>query len=703
MLELKEQVPEVPLDWYFKYILPPLPGGIDTKKIVASLKKSKAIKNNSWADIPEHPRDDSRHEDDVYAGLENVFERIVDAAKTQIPGLEQKFALKLSPHAKATSERDSTTMPDGHFTSMDEAVRLSRSGEEPSLYQVWNSHEFKKGNERVRDIMNQCASQVVYDMQQIMALDPCRRFTFGTSIMNRSFRLWFCSRGAFFTAEPFDFISEPEKLVHVFLAFAFASRTDAGWDPSMSFILPASPTEKRQYRIRVGDKTYITVKMLSDHAADSPIGRGTRVWLVIDEAGPPDCYYVLKDVWVDNGRETEDEIRSNLLKDVELKCGSDACATVKKHLLTPIAFEKLLIGTNVDDTSQVIMRRGSLPKTLRHLKLFVPQQSRSTTRSQVSTRQNPVDAVFSWTSARYLPVGDPVQNGPQVTSRYHYRIVFQEYATTMYDEKNLGNALRALADVTDALRWIHKSQWVHRDISSGNVYWYDCGAVGLQGSNRGLLGDLEFAKVRKPASTHEVRTGTFNFMASEVITGRYLFLPAEDSYGGPEQIPTSSIDQPPFAFNPLHDIESIWWILVYLLYFNDDKEHIADLELATARTQKALVLFTQILDRAMFLQTSRQLTVEGTSLSPSFRFVINTLRAIAIKLHTAFRDSEAKISVIEETAFDIHEYVVQALRLPCNNPQVNSIELVGVSRPQKRKIDEAESGHEDSSNKRTKK
>lgn len=219
----------------------------------------------------------------------------------------------------------------------------------------------------------------------------------------------------------------------------------------MSFILPASPTEKRQYRIRVGDKTYITVKMLSDHAADSPIGRGTRVWLVIDEAGPPDCYYVLKDVWVDNGRETEDEIRSNLLKDVELKCGSDACATVKKHLLTPIAFEKLLIGTNVDDTSQVIMRGGSLPKTLRHLKLFVPQQSRSTTRSQVSTRQNPVDAVFSGTSARYLPVGDPVQNGPQVTSRYHYRIVFQEYATTMYDEKNLGNALRALADVTDGL------------------------------------------------------------------------------------------------------------------------------------------------------------------------------------------------------------------------------------------------------------
>lgn len=155
MLELKEQVPEVPLSWYFKYILPPLPDGIDTKKIVASLKKSKAIKNNSWAGIPEHPRDDSRHEDDVYAGLENVFERIVDAAKTQIPGLEQKSALKLTPHAKATSERDSTTMPDGHFTSIDEAVRLSRSGEEPSLYQVWNSHEFKKGNERVRDIMNQ--------------------------------------------------------------------------------------------------------------------------------------------------------------------------------------------------------------------------------------------------------------------------------------------------------------------------------------------------------------------------------------------------------------------------------------------------------------------------------------------------------------------------------------------------------------------
>ncbi|KAJ3999941.1 hypothetical protein F5050DRAFT_751652 [Lentinula boryana] len=430
MSELREQVPEVPLDWYFEHLLPPLPAGIDTEEIVASLKESGALTDNSWAAIVEHPRLDKRHEDEVYSGLEQIFEHIVNAATTQNPELEQQFALKLTPGVNVTSERDSTTKPDGHFTSLAEAARLALADEKPSVYSVWGSQEFKKDNEGVTHSMDH--DKLVYDMQQIMALDPCRRFTFGTSIMNRSFRLWFCSRGAFLTAKPFDFMSDPEKLVHVFISFAFASRTDAGWDPSITCILPTSPTGKRQYKIQVEDKTYITSKILSDYAADDPVDRATRVWLARDEAGPSDSRYVLKDVWVDSERQTEDEIRSALLKDVEQKCGSDARAKVETHLLTPVASEKLHVGTIVDDTTQLIMRGGSIPKNLDHLKLVVPQQSRLSTRSQVSTTENPVDAIFSRTRARYLRYGDTARHATRVTSRFHYRIVFLECATTMF-------------------------------------------------------------------------------------------------------------------------------------------------------------------------------------------------------------------------------------------------------------------------------
>ncbi|KAJ3801226.1 hypothetical protein GGU11DRAFT_770359 [Lentinula aff. detonsa] len=705
MSELREQVPEVPLDWYFEHLLPPLPAGIDTEEIVNSLKESGVITNNKWAAIVEHPRLDKRHEDDVYAGLEEIFRDIIAAGKTQNSELEQQFALKLTPGVEATSERDSTTKPDGHFTSLEEAARLERAGEKPSVYNVWDSHEFKKDNEGVTHAMDKCVSQLVYDMQQIMALDPCRRFTFGTSIMNRSFRLWFCCRGAFLTAKPFDFMSEPEKLVHVFISLAFASRTDAGWDPSMACI--ASPTGQRQYKIRVGDKAYITTKMLSDNAADSPIGRATRVWLVRDEDGPSDSRYVLKDVWVDSERQTEDEIRSALLKDVEEKCGSDARAIVEKHLLTPVAFEKLHIGAIVDDTTQLIMRGGSIPKTLDHLKLIVLQQSGLSTRSQVSNTENPVDAVFSGTRARYFRYGDTARCSSRATSRFHYRIVFLECATTMYDEKHLGNVLGALTDVTEALRWIHKSHWVHRDISGGNVYWYNCKAKVLNGENRGLLGDLEFAKVRTPSATHEVRTGTFNFMASEVIAGRYLvrFTSNSDLEDPAQIIGTGSIvNLPPFAFNPLHDMESIWWILVYLLYFKDDKQNVADADLADTRAVKALKLFNQegqTLDRQQFLQNSDELTVERTCLPLSFKFVIAIARAFAAKLHAGYRKFEANLTLVDERPFEIHDYLVKALGLGRDNPEVNSIELVGVTRPQKRKIDDAESCYNgDTSNKK---
>ncbi|KAJ4477465.1 hypothetical protein J3R30DRAFT_3486197 [Lentinula aciculospora] len=705
MSELNEQVPEVPLDWYFKYILPPLPDGINTERIVSSLKQSKVIKNNKWVGISEEPRLDKRHEDKVYAGFENVFEEIIAAAKTQKPDLEQQFTLNLTPDKNVTSERDSSTKPDAQFTTLEEAARLARDGGKPSVYNVWNSHEFKKNNEGVNDTMNACVSQIVYDMQQIMALDPCRRFAFGTSINNRAFRLWFCCRGAFLTAEPFDFIKEPEKLVHVFLSFAFASRTDAGWDPSMTCILPTCPTEKRQYKIQVGDKTYVTVKVLSDYAADSPIGRATRVWLVTDEADPSNRQYVLKDVWVDSERATEDEIRSALLIDIEEKCGADARALVENHLLTPVAFEKLCINTSADDTVGVIMRGGSVPKNLPHLRLVVPQQSGMSTRSRISTQENAVDTVLSGQRARYIRYGDTARIGPRVTSRFHYRIVFLECAKTMYEEKHLGNVLGALADVIEALRWIHESNWVHRDISGGNVYWYDCKAAGLEGENRGLLGDVEFAKARIPSSIHEVRTGTFNFMASEVIAGHYLFPPASTLESVDDLthfLMTNSDVLPPFTFNPLHDMESVWWILVYLLYFNDDKQNVADAELATARTQQALKLFAhdgQILNRDMFLKNFRQLTVEGTCLSPSFKLIINIVRAFAAKLYSAYCKSEAKISVIDEGAFQIHEIIVTALRLARDHPKVKSIKLVGVTRPLKRKLDEAESGRDsDASN-----
>ncbi|KAJ3751450.1 hypothetical protein DFH05DRAFT_1570299 [Lentinula detonsa] len=108
-------------------------------------------------------------------------------------------------------------------------------------------------------------------------------------------------------------------------------------------------------------------------------------------------------------------------------------------------------------------------------------------------------------------------------------------------------------------------------------------------------------------------------------------------------IGTGSIIKPPSAYNPLHDMESIWWILVYLLYFNDDKQNMADADLAdSTRAVKALKSFNQsegqTLDRQQFLQNYDELTVEETRLPPSFQFVVDIARAkFAAKLHAGYR------------------------------------------------------------------
>lgn len=48
-----------------------------------------------------------------------------------------------------------------------------------------------------------------------------------------------------------------------------------------------------------------------------------------------------------------------------------------------------------------------------------------------------------------------------------------------------------------ALRYIHEAGWVHRDISTGNIYLFE---------NRGLLSDFEYARPMGKGAEHEVKT-----------------------------------------------------------------------------------------------------------------------------------------------------------------------------------------------------
>ncbi|KIJ06484.1 hypothetical protein PAXINDRAFT_91916, partial [Paxillus involutus ATCC 200175] len=65
--------------------------------------------------------------------------------------------------------------------------------------------------------------------------------------------------------------------------------------------------------------------------------------------------------------------------------------------------------------------------------------------------------------------------------------------------------------------------------------------------------------------------GTPDFMASEVESQSYHFLPilpiSMDTFKGPKP---AWPEQPPFRANSLHDLESLWWILMWVLHYHVD-------------------------------------------------------------------------------------------------------------------------------------
>ncbi|EEB89266.1 hypothetical protein MPER_12653 [Moniliophthora perniciosa FA553] len=112
-----------------------------------------------------------------------------------------------------------------------------------------------------------------------------------------------------------------------------------------------------------------------------------------------------------------------------------------------------------------------------------------------------------------------------------------------------------------------------KDISIGNILYSE-----VNGQIIARLGDLEYAKqVSVPSEPHrDVKTGTPHFIACEVERGKYLFQPdpampidaQSVMYQGSGNTATTELNLPtvPFRFNYLHDLESVWWILVYFVF-----------------------------------------------------------------------------------------------------------------------------------------
>ncbi|KIP06495.1 hypothetical protein PHLGIDRAFT_118886 [Phlebiopsis gigantea 11061_1 CR5-6] len=581
-------VPQVDISRFFTYLLPHS-GPITAGKFDAICEDVLASQydNGRWISFEEDPAQ-GKKEHLGFGGLVKIAQAVESTVRTKF-SLEPTAVLDSAPdNVPGSKRRSDTTRPDGYF------ILRERQCTEPHWIDIAFPAEYK-GQDGVKET-NDDIEKTVWNMHHIMREDARRRFAFGFTIENRTVRLWFAGRAEVLVSDPFDFVSQPKLLLKFFTTVMYATTDDLGWDPTMTLV--PETDGKHQYDIQVAVSTdpmpvvYRTTRLISNVGACRLRGRGTRVWEVRQLnanscfTGPP---RVLKDSWPDTDRPREAEVLAQVLRDI------GSVEEAQDFFLTVEAAGDVSIGGAVDQTlpesdrDQLYARdNGEEPK---RFDLMQVDNSERATQGRDKTLQSLDGEVRGSQVSSFSALQHQLQEPVRFCPKTHHRIVFKEVCKSLNEEIDLPTILVALRLVCKPLNLMHKSGWVHRDISAGNIL-----IVVLGDRVKVKLADLEYAKKceRGPASStlHEVRTGTQDFMAVEVHAQDYKFLPEsmiidQDPFGPADPaiqglaegiiprrvrvvIPPPELDEElVFTYNPLHDLESIWWVMAFFLINKD--------------------------------------------------------------------------------------------------------------------------------------
>ncbi|KAF9512938.1 hypothetical protein BS47DRAFT_1362840 [Hydnum rufescens UP504] len=462
-----------------------------------------------WKAFDLEPSKQKGTEDSVYnRGLLDTFSQIMNAAKSLVSNMPVAVALKVSGSKTPQSDRTNTSRPDGYFHLQSSTIPLQnyRALKLGANQTHWGDivcpMEFKKIDDKINRYDDMW--KVVWSMHEIMRSDPLRRFAHGITIEGTTLRFWISHRAYLVASTPIDINSNCIDLVRIFLGIALSTMSQLGYDTTMGRVSSRDDSDKYCYDITVRDhsgkeRIFRTKDEISTYGADAVRGRGTRERQL----------FALKDTWVNMDRPREGDTLRGLRQRLAQKNEIDAL----KHFLTEVTCGDVYEGDAPDHTGDHIQNG----------KLFTVD---SILETRVAT-----DGVGTVTDIH------PVRSGSK------------RPASTMGNVPNI--------EVSSAEGTLRIGQFIHRDVSCSNILLFR--APGQRA--RGLLVDLEYAKdIDIKTAPHEFRTGTRDFMASEVRESKYLFR-------NPTGRKLSDIKKPPpFQHNRLHDLESTWWIGLWTTY-----------------------------------------------------------------------------------------------------------------------------------------
>ncbi|EGO04175.1 hypothetical protein SERLA73DRAFT_67889 [Serpula lacrymans var. lacrymans S7.3] len=621
MSGLGTSIPELPVKLFLDNAASQLKS-INVANVKQELLDKGHIKDGRWAAFKSNPAKSQDNEEISFIPLTEVITHICECSglcKTR-----KRTTYMDNLNSIPESVRSNLTRPDGCFVLYDSNKPPVPKGSNQNPTISWDdiavAIEFKK----------KAGDDDIVILHHILRSDPCRRFAFGITVEANQMRFWFANRSTVFTTKPFDFITEHEFLIHCVLSFTYAEKADLGWDPTIkqqTDKLQLS-TAQREFCLTLGLTRYVVEELESFKARRFNIQSG-------EVEGKP---VAIKDAWVDEDRDREGDIR----KTFEAEADDDDKGEIRKYFLTVLDHGDVIIDGHVDHTRDLHLRNVNIP---------------SDSRFRLQRKELPADPVSSTGSAPSSGIPGqtraPHAGHYQYSFKVHHRIVFEEVAQPIYTLKYLADVLRIMIHGTTSLQLLHKYGWVHRDVSTGNLLVYE---------GNGKMGDLEFTKKSDQESTHEIRTGTLNFMAVEVEAQRYNFKP---SLADPlADAPTS---RSAFRYNPLHDLESMWWIGVWMIFNHRDIEEMEDN--IKEQIQQTQILFPEVLGgstgRGLVLKTEDWLVECLWCLPRSFRGPVVCLSTIRKILVDHYNAAEAVHGKINPAAFKgIHSSFIEQLRYP---------------------------------------
>ncbi|EJU02886.1 hypothetical protein DACRYDRAFT_106971 [Dacryopinax primogenitus] len=462
----------------------------------------------------------------------------------------------LRPKNTNSTLKDSTRPDGGNPKDGDRSLMIDWDGERYVWVDLFSAYDKNANVKDLGGLMGiKNTKQIIWDLQHMLWENVNRRFAVGMTIEQTEARLWVATRSAMLVSMGFDTQMERKRLFRTFAFFAFADQTALGLDPTMRM-----PKGADFFLVNIDGKRYqVRKRPIADHRARALHGKGG------DQRGL--AIY-------DRAMKAIKEIEKSRPEKLKLRPGENA----ENYFVNISGDEEVMVNGVRDDTAG-IMGGKQFPKgtvwiktargaqtgtddTTGTLSPIVQNSDGGEGRKEMSlkgkSREVPVSqhipthqvTLTGRTASAATKAPNPY-NLRQIHHRVHYRTVMDNIGEPLHHIARLDIAFKALADVVQACKMMCIAGFNHRDLSAGNI-------IVDAKEERGRLSDLEFAKIHtSDGAGHHVRTGTPDFMAVEVLRGFYMFDPNEPEDGDKDF---------PLRHNAGHDLESIFWIAIFMLY-----------------------------------------------------------------------------------------------------------------------------------------